>query len=95
MEDESKTYSLAELYKVFGDATRVRILCTLMDGEKCVGETASALSMTDSAVSHQLKILKQARLVTSRRDGKSAIYSLADDHVKTIIENGLEHVNEI
>lgn len=87
-------YELAELYKVFGDATRVRILCALMEKNLCVGDIATQLGMTDSAVSHQLKILKQAKLVSFKKEGRSAIYGLADDHVKTIIENGLEHVNE-
>lgn len=86
--------NLAELFKVFGDATRLRILFTLSDGEKCVCDIAAGLNMTQSAVSHQLKILKQNKLIKNRREGKSIFYSLADDHVRTIVAQGLEHVEE-
>ncbi len=86
--------NLAELFKVFGDATRLRILFTLADGEKCVCDIAAGLNMTQSAVSHQLKILKQNKLIKNRREGKSIFYSLADDHVRTIVAQGLEHVEE-
>lgn len=85
---------LAELFKVFGDSTRIRILFELFDRDISVGALAESLSMTQSAVSHQLKILKQSRLVNSRRDGKSVIYFLADDHVRTIIAQGMEHIEE-
>lgn len=85
---------LAELFKVFGDPSRVRILLALLGRECPVGELARELSMTQSAVSHQLSILKKARLVSGRRDGKSIIYSLADDHVRLIIAQGMEHVKE-
>jgi len=85
---------LAELFKVFGDPTRIRILNTLSRGELRVQDIADTLSMTQSAISHQLRILKQAALVKSRRDGKSIYYSLADDHVATIMQQGLEHVCE-
>ena len=94
MPSEDQLYDLAELFKVFGDSTRIRILFALFEAEICVCDLAETLSMTQSAVSHQLKILKQARLVTSRREGKSVIYFLADDHVRTIIGQGFEHLSE-
>lgn len=94
MPDEDELYDLAELFKVFGDSTRIRILFVLFEEEMCVCDLASVLNMTQSAVSHQLKILKQAKLVSGRREGKSIIYSLADDHVRSIIAQGLEHVEE-
>lgn len=85
---------LAELFKLFGDATRIRILCALMAAEISVGELAVQLSMTQSAISHQLRILKQANLVRGRRSGKAVYYSLADDHVRTILQMGREHIEE-
>ena len=85
---------LAELYKVFGDSTRIRILFVLFESEVCVCDLAQVLGMTSSAVSHQLRILKQNRLVKSRRDGKSIFYSLADDHVRDIIREGMDHIAE-
>ena len=91
---EEILYDLAELFKVFGDSTRIRILFALFDTEINVGALAEGLNMTQSAVSHQLKILKQSKLVGSRREGKSMIYFLADDHVRTIIRQGLDHVEE-
>ena len=94
MPDVDELYDLAELFKVFGDSTRIRILFALFQTEICVCDLAGALSMTQSAVSHQLKILKQAKLVGSRREGKQVIYFLADDHVRTIINQGREHVEE-
>ena len=94
MPNEEELYDLAELFKVFGDSTRIRILFVLFEAEVCVCDLAEALHMTQSAVSHQLKILKQARLVNSRREGKSVFYSLADDHVRTMIGQGLEHIEE-
>lgn len=93
MQDE-KLYDLAELFKVFGDSTRIRILFVLFEKEIGVTDLAEELNMTQSAVSHQLKVLKQAKLVKARRDGKSMIYSLADEHVRTIIAMGLEHIEE-
>ncbi len=87
-------YKLAELFKIFGDSTRIRILDVLTGQELCVQEIAEELSMTQSAISHQLRILKQADLVRSRRDGKAVFYSLADDHVATIMNQGMEHVCE-
>ncbi|MCR4989768.1 MAG: metalloregulator ArsR/SmtB family transcription factor [Lachnospiraceae bacterium] len=92
--DENELFDLAELFKVFGDSTRIRILYKLSDKEICVQEIADSLGMTQSAISHQLKILKQSKLIKSRRDGKSILYSLADDHVRSIINQGLEHVEE-
>ena len=92
--DEQELIDVAELYRVFGDKTRVTILYTLTEEEKCVNDIATALNMTLSAVSHQLRILKQAHLVRYRRVGKNALYSLSDDHVRTILEQGLEHVRE-
>ena len=92
--EETELYDLAELFKVFGDSTRLRILFVLFEAEVCVCGLAHALNMTQSAISHQLKILKQSKLVKSRRDGKSIYYSLADDHVRTIIAQGREHIEE-
>lgn len=92
--EEETLYRLAELFKVFGDPTRIRILYTLFGQELCVQDIANALSMTQSAISHQLRILKQMSLVKFRRDGKTIYYSLADDHVATIMDAGIEHVCE-
>lgn len=94
MPDETELYDLAELFKVFGDSTRIRILFVLFEAEVCVCDLAQVLNMTQSAISHQLKILKQSKLVKSRREGKSIFYSLADDHVRTIIAQGCEHIEE-
>lgn len=94
MPDETELYDLAELFKVFGDSTRIRILFVLFEAEVCVCDLAAALHMTQSAISHQLRILKQNKLVKSRREGKSVFYSLADDHVRTIIAQGREHIEE-
>ena len=92
--EENELYDLAELFKVFGDSTRIRILFVLFEAEVCVCDLAKALNMTQSAISHQLRILKQNKLVKSRREGKSIFYSLADDHVRTIINQGREHIEE-
>ena len=86
--------ALADLYKVFGDGTRVRILCALTQSEMNVGEISEFLEITQSAVSHQLRVLKTSGLVKSRRNGKTIIYSLADDHVRNIIDCGMEHIAE-
>lgn len=94
MPDEDVLYDLAELFKVFGDSTRIRILYVLFEAEVCVCDLAASLNMTQSAISHQLRILKQNKLVKSRREGKSVFYSLADDHVRTIISQGQEHIEE-
>ncbi len=85
---------IAELFKAFGDTTRVRILWLLLNNEQCVGSIAQALDISQSAISHQLRILKQMHLIKVRRDGKNALYSLADDHVRTILQMGLEHIME-
>ncbi len=94
IKDDNILYDLAELFKVFGDSTRIRILFSLFEEERCVNDIAQTLSLTQSAVSHQLKILKQSKLIRSRRDGKQIYYALADDHVRSIIGQGLEHVEE-
>ena len=94
MPEETELYDLAELFKVFGDSTRIRILFVLFEAEVCVCDLAQVLQMTQSAISHQLKILKQNKLVKSRREGKSIFYSLADEHVRTIIDQGREHIEE-
>ena len=90
--DEDALIRTAELFKVFGDPTRIRILYALSDQELCVQSIADELGMTQSAISHQLRILKQGALVKFRREGKTIFYSLADDHVATIMRQGLEHV---
>lgn len=92
--DENVLYNLADLFKVFGDSTRLKILYVLFEEEKCVGDISDALGMTQSAVSHQLKVLKQSHLIKSRREGKQIHYSLADEHVRLIIDQGREHVEE-
>lgn len=92
--EETELYDLAELFKVFGDSTRIRILFVLFEAEVCVCDLAKALNMTQSAISHQLRILKQNKLVKNRREGKSIFYSLADDHVRTIINQGRDHIEE-
>lgn len=94
MPEEEELYDLAELFKVFGDSTRIRILFVLFESEMCVCDLAQTLNMNQSAISHQLKILKQAKLVNNRREGKSVFYFLADDHVRTIIDQGREHIEE-
>lgn len=94
MPDEEILYDLAELYKVFGDSTRIKILYVLLESEMCVCDIAQLLNMSQSAISHQLRVLKQSKLVKYRRDGKAVMYSLADEHVKTIINQGMEHVEE-
>ena len=94
MPDEEDLYDLAELFKVFGDSTRIRILYVLFESEMCVCDIAALLSMSQSAISHQLRVLKQARLVRSRREGKTVYYFLADDHVRVILGQGMEHVEE-
>lgn len=94
MPEEEVLYDLAELFKVFGDSTRIRILFALYGADICVCDLAETLNMTQSAVSHQLKILKQSKLVSNRREGKQIYYFLADDHVRRIIAQGMEHVTE-
>ncbi|GIM29253.1 transcriptional regulator [Clostridium polyendosporum] len=92
-EDET-LYDLAELFKVFGDTTRIKILCSLFQSEMCVCDIAALLGLTQSAVSHQLRVLKSARLVKFRKEGKVVYYSLDDDHVKHIFDQGLIHIRE-
>ena len=94
MPDEEILYDLAELFKIFGDSTRIKILYALFEAEMCVCDIAQLLNMTQSAISHQLRSLKQSKLVKYRREGKTVFYSLADAHVRTIINQGLEHVEE-
>ena len=94
MPDDDTLIDVAELFKVFGDSTRIKILSALSGGELCVCDISTAVGMTSSAVSHQLKILKNAELVRFRREGKTVFYSLADGHVNTILEQGFEHINE-
>lgn len=94
MPREETLYDLAELFKIFGDSTRIKILYVLFESEMCVCDIAQLLNMTQSAISHQLRLLKQSKLVKNRRDGKTVFYSLADGHVRTIINQGMEHVTE-
>lgn len=94
MPKDEQLYDLAELYKIFGDSTRIKILYVLLESEMCVCDISTLLGASQSAVSHQLKILRQADLIKPRRDGKTVFYSLADQHVKTIINNGLDHILE-
>ena len=91
---EEDLYDLAELFKVFGDSTRIRILYALFESELCVCDIAELLNMSQSAISHQLRVLKQARLVRNRREGKTVYYFLADDHVRAIIGQGMDHIME-
>ena len=91
---EEQMADMAELFKVFGDSTRIRILIALLDGERCVGNLAETLSMTQPAISYQLRILKQAKLLRCRRAGKLILYALADDHVQTILHMAKEHLEE-
>ena len=91
---EETLYDLAELFKVFGDSTRIKILCSLFEAEMCVCDIAVTLGMSQSAVSHQLRVLKNAKLVKFRREGKVVYYSLDDDHVKQIFNAGLHHISE-
>lgn len=94
MPDVEELYDLSELFKVFGDTTRIRILWALSEGEMCVCDIAELLEMGQSAISHQLRLLRQARLVRCRREGKSSVYALDDDHVKKIFDMGLSHIEE-
>lgn len=91
--DEGKLYDLADLFKVFGDSTRIKIICALFQSEMCVCDIAALLGMNQSAISHQLRVLKQARLVKFRKDGKVVYYSLDDEHVKKIFDQGLAHIS--
>ena len=92
--DEELLYDLADLFKVFSDTTRIKILYALMGRERCVAEIAEATEASQSAVSHQLRTLKQSHLVKFRRDGRNILYSLADDHVYTMLNQGMSHICE-
>ncbi|MCD7734135.1 MAG: metalloregulator ArsR/SmtB family transcription factor [Clostridiales bacterium] len=94
MPDEDPIYEVAELFKVFGDSTRARIICALSISELCVCDLSCLLNMSQSAISHQLRILKQARMVKNRRNGKSVYYSLADEHIRQLFATAFEHVME-
>ena len=94
MPDDDTLYDLTEFFRIFGDSTRIRILYVLFEAEMCVCDIAAVLGMTQSAISHQLRALKNARLVKGRREGKTVFYALADDQVKTIIHQGLDHIYE-
>ena len=94
MQDEDPIYEVAELFKVFGDSTRARIICALTVSELCVCDLSCLLNMSQSAISHQLQVLKKSKLVKYRREGKTVFYSLADSHVRAILGQGMEHVTE-
>ena len=94
MPAEEDLYDLAELFKVFGDSTRIKILYALFGAELCVGDLAKLLGMSQTAVSHQLRVLRTNKLVKGRKEGKIVFYSLADDHVRTILGQGMDHVDE-
>ena len=94
MPNDEYLYDLADLFRIFGDTTRVRILYSLFDDELCVGDIAEILGLSQSSVSHQLRILKDSKLVKFRRDGKSIYYALDDDHVRSILNLGMEHLEE-
>lgn len=94
MPEEDPIYEVAELFKVFGDSTRARIICALSISELCVCDLSCLLNMSQSAISHQLRILKQARMVKNRRSGKSVYYALADDHIRQLFSTAFEHVME-
>ncbi|MFO7570128.1 MAG: metalloregulator ArsR/SmtB family transcription factor [Smithellaceae bacterium] len=94
MPDDEALYELADLFRVFGDSTRIRILHALMSSEMCVCDISFLLGMTESAISHQLRVLRQTRMVTQRKAGRVVYYSIADDHIKTILKCGLDHMVE-
>lgn len=94
MPPDETLYDLAEFFKVFGDTTRIRILYALLESELCVGDLATLLGLSQTACSHQLRVLKNSKLVRFRREGKVVYYSLSDEHVRSIIEMGMEHVEE-
>lgn len=93
--DDNKIIDLAELFKIFGDSTRIKIINVLLNEELCVNEIAEKVNVSQSAISHQLRILKSSKLVKFRKDGNLIYYSLDDDHVKKIFELGCEHINEV
>lgn len=92
---EEKIFDLAELFKVFGDSTRIKIINALMIKDLCVCDIADITNSTPSAISHQLRVLKQAKLVKYKKEGKSVVYSLDDEHIREIFEKGCEHINEV
>lgn len=94
MPDDEILYELADLFRVFGDSTRIKILYALHDSERCVQDIAEAVSLSQSAVSHQLRVLRDSKLVRFRREGKTVYYALDDDHVRTILSVGMEHLEE-
>ncbi len=94
MPDDEYLYDLSELFRIFGDSTRIKILYSLFDNELCVGDISTILNLSQSSVSHQLRILKDSKLVKFRREGKSIFYSLDDDHVRSILNLGMEHLEE-
>ena len=94
MPADDEVYYLSEFFKVFADSTRIKILFVLRDGEQCVNDIAAGLEMSQSSISHQLRVLRSSKLVKFRRDGKTLYYSLADEHVCRIISQGMEHVEE-
>lgn len=94
MPEEEKLYDLAEFFKIFGDSTRIKILYALFEAELCVCDIAKLLNVSQTAVSHQLRVLKTNKLVKCRKEGKTVFYSLADDHVCSIINQGMDHINE-
>ena len=94
MPDEEILYDLAELFKIFGDSTRIKILYALFESELCVGDLAQLLDVSQSAVSHQLRVLKDSKLVRFRREGKTVFYALDDDHVRSILSMGMDHIEE-
>ena len=94
MPSEETLFDLAELFKIFGDSTRVKILYVLFESEMCVCDIAQLVGMTQSAISHQLQVLKKSKLVKYRREGKTVFYSLADSHVRTILGQGMDHITE-
>ena len=94
MPDDEKLYDLADFFRVFGDSTRIKILYVLLQSEMCVYDIAMLLGMTQSAISHQLRVLKQMQLVKFRREGKTIFYSLSDSHIENILNQGMEHISE-
>lgn len=93
-DNENLLFELGDFFKTFGDSTRIRIVHSLIEGEKCVCDIASALGMSDSAISHQLRVLRQSKIARTRREGKQIFYSIDDSHVELIFNTGLEHVRE-
>ncbi len=92
--DDEKLYDLADFFRIFGDSTRIKILYVLLQAEMCVYDIATLLGMTQSAISHQLRLLKQMQLVKFRREGKTVFYALSDSHIENILSQGMEHISE-